>query len=164
MWLFLPNQQIFVNMLFFHQWQNFFARRSLETPELAIELRILLLFADFANHVKFVFSRPAWAAYGFALATKGTRQNHMARGVTRGEGAQFPGRLINMGRRMTAERQKILKKLQVLCSIQWICFLKSSGSNMGAPNLLLIPGAIYLVTPLHMAISHYFQVRNQEGR
>jgi len=31
----LPNQQIFVDLLFFHQWQNFFAGRSLETLGLA---------------------------------------------------------------------------------------------------------------------------------
>jgi len=30
----------------------------------------------------------------------------------------------------------------ILSSIQYICFRKTSGSNMGAPNLLLAPGAI----------------------
>jgi len=32
--------------------------------------------------------------------------------------------------------------LQALSSIQYICFRKTSGSNMGAPNLLLAPDAI----------------------
>ena len=31
---------------------------------------------------------------------------------------------------------------QVLSSVQYICFRKTSGSNMGTPNLLLAPGAI----------------------
>jgi len=31
---------------------------------------------------------------------------------------------------------------QVLSSIQYICFLKTSVSNMGPPNLLIVPGAI----------------------
>ena len=31
---------------------------------------------------------------------------------------------------------------QLLSSIQYICFRRTSGSNMGAPNLLLAPGAI----------------------
>jgi len=34
---------------------KFFAERSLETPDLANKLRILLLVADFAIHTKFVF-------------------------------------------------------------------------------------------------------------
>jgi len=38
--------------------------------------------------------------------------------------------------------QKVPKMSQVLSSIQYICFRKTSGSNMGAPNLLLAPGAI----------------------
>ena len=59
------------------------------------------------------------------------------RGVTEGgKGMQFPGRWVKMGRR------KVLKMSQVLTSIRWIFFRKSSGSNMGAPNLLLDPGAI----------------------
>jgi len=31
---------------------------------------------------------------------------------------------------------------QEVSSIQYICYQKMSGSNMGAPNLLLAPGAI----------------------
>jgi len=41
-----------------------------------------------------------------------------------------------------AWRRKVSTMSQVLSSIQYICFQKTSGSNMGAPNLLLIPGAI----------------------
>jgi len=44
-------------------------------------------------------------------------------------GAQFPGRRITMG----APR--------ILSSMQYICFRKTLGSNMG-PNLFLTPGAI----------------------
>ena len=44
------------------------------TPnDLTNKQRILLLVKDFANHVKFVFSWPAWAVYGFAIATKGPK-------------------------------------------------------------------------------------------
>jgi len=38
---------------------NFFGGRSLETPDLANKLRILLLVADFANRANFVFPWPA---------------------------------------------------------------------------------------------------------
>jgi len=38
--------------------------------------------------------------------------------------------------------RKVLKMSQVLFSIQYICFQKTSGSSMGALNLLLVPGAI----------------------
>jgi len=75
MWLFrgmlyiIPNHHIFVNM-FFHQWQNFFTGRSLETLDLANKLRIVLLVAYFANHAKFVFSWPAWAVDGLHLQQK----------------------------------------------------------------------------------------------
>ena len=37
---------------------------------------------------------------------------------------------------------------QVLSSIQYICFRKTSGSNMGTPKLLLAPEPSNLVTPL----------------
>jgi len=40
------------------------------------------------------------------------------------------------------------KKSQILSSVQYIWFRKTSVSNIGAPNLLLAPDAIYLVTPL----------------
>jgi len=36
----------------------------------------------------------------------------------------------------------VVEKSQAFLSIQYICFRKTSGSNMGAPNLLLAPGAI----------------------
>jgi len=37
------------------------------------KLRIFLSVADFASHAKFVVSWPAWVAYGFAIATKGSK-------------------------------------------------------------------------------------------
>ena len=52
-------------------------------------------------------------------------------------GAKFPGRRMTAGR-----RRKVPTMSQVLFSIQYICFRKISGSNMGAPNLLLAPGAV----------------------
>jgi len=42
-------QQIVVNLLFFHQWQNFFVGLSLETLDLANKLRILLLVAEIST-------------------------------------------------------------------------------------------------------------------
>ena len=38
--------------------------------------------------------------------------------------------------------QNVATMSQVLSSIQYICFRKTLGSNMGAPNFLLVPGAI----------------------
>ena len=40
-------------------------------------------------------------------------------------------------------RWKVPTMSKALSSIQWICFRKTSGSNMGAPNLFLAPGAIW---------------------
>jgi len=39
-------------------------------------------------------------------------------------------------------RHKVPTMSQILSSVQYICFRKTSGSNMGPPNLLLGPGAI----------------------
>jgi len=39
-------------------------------------------------------------------------------------------------------RQKVPTVSQVLSSMEYICFRKTSGSNMGTPNLLLALGAI----------------------
>jgi len=68
-----------------------------------------------------------------------------ARGVTRGEkGAQFPGRRITMGApNGRGGRRKVPTMSHVLSSTQYISFRKISGSNMGAPNLLFAPGAIW---------------------
>jgi len=41
--------------------------------DLTNKLSILLSVKDFANHAKFVFSSPAWAVYGFAIPTKGSK-------------------------------------------------------------------------------------------
>ena len=74
------------------------------------------------------------------------------RGVTRGEakGHNSPGAEPPWRRQITAgdaewvrgwgKTQKMSS--QVLSSIQYICSLKTSVSSMGAPNLLLVPGAI----------------------
>ena len=50
--------------------------------------------------------------------------------IAGGKGEQFTG------------RRKVSTVSQVLSSIQHICYRKTSGSNMGVPNLLLAPGAI----------------------
>ena len=53
-----------------------------------------------------------------------------------GKRALFPGSRITMG------APKIPTISQVLSSIQYICFRKTSVSNMGTPKLLLAPGTI----------------------
>jgi len=53
----------------------------------------------------------------------------------RNEGAQFTGRRITM--RAPKSPDNVTRT-----SVQYICFRKTSGSNIGAPNLLLAPGAI----------------------
>jgi len=59
-------------------------------------------------------------------------------------GAQFPGCLITMGapnhcgrRQITADRRRVPKMSQILSSIQFICFRKTSGSNMGQQTCFL---------------------------
>jgi len=54
----------------------------------------------------------------------------VVRGVARGK--QFPGRRITAG-----GRRKVPTMSQVFSSIHRICFRKTSGSNTGAPNVLL---------------------------
>jgi len=69
----------------------------------------------------------------------------LIRGITReARGAQFPGALSLWRCQMTTGSPKSHNNVTstVLSSIQSICFWKTSGSNMGAPNLLLSPGAI----------------------
>jgi len=61
---------------------------------------------------------------------------HKTSDVTRGQGAQFPGRGI------TAGGQKVPISHKYFFSKQHICFRKTSGTNMGAANLFLAPGAI----------------------
>jgi len=60
-------------------------------------------------------------------------------------GHNSPGTELLLERQMTtgsAEKSKQCHNSQLLSSIQWICFRKTSGSNIGASNLLLVPGAI----------------------
>jgi len=52
-----------------------------------------------------------------------------------GQGRRFPGRQIIM--RAPKSPNNVIRT-----SVQYICFRKSSGSNTGAPNLLLAPGAV----------------------
>jgi len=54
----------------------------------------------------------------------------------RNEGGKIPREPNHYG---GAEKSQEMS--QVLSSIQYICFRKTSGLNMGAPNLLLAPGA-----------------------
>jgi len=91
----------------------------------------------------------------------------VTRGITRGgKRGAMPGARNHCGgaekndcggRRMTAGgRRKVPTMSQVLASIQYICFRKISGSNMGVPNLLLPRAPYKLVTPL--AVTPPFQV------
>jgi len=58
-------------------------------------------------------------------------------------GSNSPGAEITMGGEWLRGRRKLFTTmLQILPSIQQICFHKTSDTNMGAPNLLLAPGAI----------------------
>ena len=66
-----------------------------------------------------------------------------------GKGDAIPRGRVTMGRQVTAGgaewlrgSQKVPTMSQVHSSIQYICLRKTSVSNMGAPNLLLAPGAI----------------------
>jgi len=64
----------------------------------------------------------------------------------RNEGVQgwrnSPGAESLWGRRMTAASAKMPQQCHKYFLEQRICFRKTSGSNMGAPNLFLAPGAI----------------------
>jgi len=65
-------------------------------------------------------------------------------------GHNFPDAESLWGHRITAgaaqwlgaPRRKVTKMSQALSSIHHICFQKTSGSNVGTPNLLLAPCAI----------------------
>ena len=54
-----------------------------------------------------------------------------------GQGAQFPGRRVTMRALNDNGAPKIPNNV-TSTSVQCICFRKTSGSNMGAPNLLLL--------------------------
>jgi len=57
-----------------------------------------------------------------------------------GQGAQLPGRRITMRAPNDCGAPKSPSNI-TKTSVQYICFRKTSGSNIGAPNLLLAPGA-----------------------
>jgi len=60
------------------------------------------------------------------------------------KGVQFHGFRITLGAlKYCRGRKKVLTMFQAFSSIQYICFRKTSGSNMGMPNLLLALGAIH---------------------
>jgi len=60
-----------------------------------------------------------------------------------GRRAQLPGRRITMRAPNDCEGPKSPNNV-TRTSVQYICFRKTSGTNVGAPNLLLAPRAIYL--------------------
>jgi len=61
-----------------------------------------------------------------------------------GKGAKFPRLRVTMGApNGCGGHQKVPTTSQVPSSTQYICFRKTSVSNTGAPNLLLVPGAIW---------------------
>jgi len=74
----------------------------------------------------------------------------ISRGVKRGKGGAIPrapnhsgGTEILRERQMIVGAPKSPNNVTSISSIQYICFRKNSGSNMGALNLLLAPGTIY---------------------
>jgi len=73
----------------------------------------------------------------------------ISRGVTRGKGGAIT-RAPNhsAGAEWLQGRQNVPTMSHVHSSIQYICFRKTSGSKMGAPNLLLPRAPSNLVTPL----------------
>jgi len=86
-----------------------------------------------------------------AVVIIGKTSNDVARGATMGiNGDAIPRAPSNYGDAKSlwgapngcAGRRKVPTMSQALSSTQYICFQKTSVSNMGAPNLLLAPGAI----------------------
>jgi len=71
----------------------------------------------------------------FALSIPKQKFPQLRRGVTKG--GTIPRAPNHCG-----EQHNIPTMSQILSSTQYICFGNVSGSNMGAPNLLLAPGAI----------------------
>jgi len=96
-----------------------------------------------------------------AFASKDLKGQPHVQGRNAGgaRGAQSPGRRIPMGapnycdgRGMTAGRRKVPTMSQVLSSIKYFCFRKTSGSNMGRQTCFLPRAPSNLVTPLHTSI------------
>ena len=82
-----------------------------------------------------VFCRFVFRMYTFSCGTV------LPRRVTRGYGAQFPG------------CRRVLTKSKALSLIQYICFRKISGSNMGRQTWFLPRAPSNLVTPLVLPLS-----------
>jgi len=67
----------------------------------------------------------------------------ISRGVTKGQGGRnYPGPNHSGGAPNNCKGAKKTTMSHVNSSIQYICFRKTSGLKMGAPNLLLALGAI----------------------
>jgi len=76
-------------------------------------------------------------------ATCGAMLNTCLQGRNEGERGAIPRATSRHGApNHCGRRRKIPTMSQVLSSLQCICFRKTTVSNMGAPNLLLAPGAI----------------------
>ena len=58
-----------------------------------------------------------------------------------GQGAQFPGRRTTVRALNDCGALKSPNNV-TRTSVQYVCFRKTSGSKIGAPNLLFAPGAI----------------------
>jgi len=109
-------------------------KRILQTRSRRVWVENSERMSSFATVTVSFFSKPnktSWHLYGCRGVTRGARE------------AQCPGRRITTG---SAEwvlgRLKVQTMSQVLSSIQYICFLKTSNSNMVAPNVLLARGAV----------------------
>jgi len=77
-------------------------------------------------------------------------------------GATFPGRRITMrGPNYCGGRRKVPTMSQVLSSIQYIYFRKTSGSNMGGAKLASCPGRH--LTLLHPCIAGTFRRPTQSS-
>jgi len=90
---------------------------------------------------------------------------HLWSGAYRGwaRGSQFPGRRITMGALNHCGRhRKVSAMSQVLSSVQYICFRKTSGTNMEAQNLFLAPAPSNLVTPLPVIRRRLRQIQQSD--
>ena len=151
----------FRKFITFHQVQ--ISSRASGDPDLANKLRILLLVTDFTNRDELVFSWPAWANYGFELATKGLIQSHMASDVTRLDGARSKKQVWRPHVRNWGRGEENMLHWRKHLWHFWT--FRRPPYWFGAPMATRRLGnCASLVTPLHMAISHCCQARNQGGQ